>query len=139
MERSGIGLQCFTSYCLVKCGVPQGSALGPILFPFSMLPLQQIIYGRGMFFHFYADDAPMFLPIRSWNAESLCDVINRHWVSGHRKFGLLLGLFSVLLSSTTYKAIMFFSPPTSEPSCPLKTQTVIHAFFHPQSCYLSRL
>ena len=51
-----------SSMTKLKCGVSQGSVLGPVLLTTYLLPLCHILRKFGVQFHCYADDTQLFIP-----------------------------------------------------------------------------
>jgi len=53
----------------LRYGVPQGSALGPILYLRYTSPIVDIIKRHGLNYHLYADDTQLYLSFKPTHAE----------------------------------------------------------------------
>lgn len=55
----------------VRCGIPQGPILGPLLVNNFMLPLVQVITRNTVSYHSYADDAELYITMSPGNSKTI--------------------------------------------------------------------
>lgn len=86
----------------LKCGIPKGSILGPILFVLYMLPIGAIFQKHRVSFHCYADDTHVPVKRKDNSLGPLLACLNdlKTWLAGH-----------FLHSNESKTEIIVFAPP----------------------------
>ena len=60
-----------------ETGIPQGSALGSLLFICYTLKLAQLVKGHGLSAHFYADDSQLYIGTPAADCDKAVEMLRR--------------------------------------------------------------